>query len=368
MTFTRANALGWALYEVLTSAQMNIVDLNQSRAIDGNAGGTYNPSAIITVNQEVVISAAAAAGANATALTLTGKGNEPGISSTGGATSASGGVFTGGAPNGNGLNGIGTGTGWGLSAIGGATGGGVRGEGQGGGIGVVGVGEGAAAGVSGTGGLTGNGVAGQGGGTSGYGVYGHGTATDPGVRGEGGHNDGSGVEGIGGPTDGVGVKGTGTGDGQGGLFTAGANGAALNLAVQSTPTAFANGDVWVQTEDAFARINGKTRQLGAVKAWANVTTDGAGGATVNDGYNVASATIVGNTCELAYTDNFTNDNVACSPSLLETGAAIIVGVPENAAPSTKVTITVYDDATPFGVRNLGTSSTIFSVVICGELA
>jgi hypothetical protein len=215
MTFTRANPGGWVPNDPYTSAQANQVDINQSRAIDGFAGGTFSPSAIITLNQEIVIDATAAVGANATALTLTGKGNEPGISSTGGATSASGGVFTGGAPNGNGLNGIGTGSGWGINAIGGATGGGVRGEGQGGGIGVVGVGEGAAAGVSGTGGLTGNGVAGQGGGTSGFGVYGHGTATDPGVRGEGGHTDGAGVEGIGGATNGIGVKGTGAGSGAG---------------------------------------------------------------------------------------------------------------------------------------------------------
>lgn len=45
MSFTRANPVGWAINEVLTSAQMNQVDLNQSRALDGNAGGSYSPSA-----------------------------------------------------------------------------------------------------------------------------------------------------------------------------------------------------------------------------------------------------------------------------------------------------------------------------------
>ncbi len=48
MTFARANILGWALYEVLTSAQMNAVDLDHSRALDGFAGGAYAPSADIT--------------------------------------------------------------------------------------------------------------------------------------------------------------------------------------------------------------------------------------------------------------------------------------------------------------------------------
>lgn len=42
MSFTRANPLGWAMFEVLTSAQMNVIDTNQSRALDGNAGGDYS--------------------------------------------------------------------------------------------------------------------------------------------------------------------------------------------------------------------------------------------------------------------------------------------------------------------------------------
>jgi len=44
MSFSRANVLGWALYEVLTSAQMNALDIDHANAIDGAAGGTYNPT------------------------------------------------------------------------------------------------------------------------------------------------------------------------------------------------------------------------------------------------------------------------------------------------------------------------------------
>lgn len=50
MAFTRVNPLGWALYEELTSAQMNQLDLNVSRAIDGAAGGTYNLSSDLIIN------------------------------------------------------------------------------------------------------------------------------------------------------------------------------------------------------------------------------------------------------------------------------------------------------------------------------
>lgn len=50
MAFSRVNPLGWALFEELTSAQMNLLDTYVSRAIDGTFGGTYNPSNPITVN------------------------------------------------------------------------------------------------------------------------------------------------------------------------------------------------------------------------------------------------------------------------------------------------------------------------------
>lgn len=50
MAFSRVNPLGWALFEELTSAQMNLLDTYVSRAIDGTFGGTYNPSNPININ------------------------------------------------------------------------------------------------------------------------------------------------------------------------------------------------------------------------------------------------------------------------------------------------------------------------------
>lgn len=41
MTIPRANALGWAAFELLTSAQMNTVDIHTTEAVDGVAGGLY---------------------------------------------------------------------------------------------------------------------------------------------------------------------------------------------------------------------------------------------------------------------------------------------------------------------------------------
>ncbi len=41
MTFARVNTLGWALFEELTSAQMNQLDIDHANAVDGLNGGGY---------------------------------------------------------------------------------------------------------------------------------------------------------------------------------------------------------------------------------------------------------------------------------------------------------------------------------------
>jgi len=53
MSFTRANPLGWALYEALTSTQMNALDVDHANAIDGAAGGNYAPSSTIQFDGDV---------------------------------------------------------------------------------------------------------------------------------------------------------------------------------------------------------------------------------------------------------------------------------------------------------------------------
>jgi len=39
--FTRANAPGWTQGDKLTPRQINLIDVNQSRALDGVSGGDY---------------------------------------------------------------------------------------------------------------------------------------------------------------------------------------------------------------------------------------------------------------------------------------------------------------------------------------
>lgn len=50
MSFTRVNPSGWNPGDKLTSTQMNSLDTQQSQAIDGAGGGTYTPSATISIN------------------------------------------------------------------------------------------------------------------------------------------------------------------------------------------------------------------------------------------------------------------------------------------------------------------------------
>jgi len=275
MTFSRVKPLGWAWGETLASADMNSLDLDHSRALDGHAGGAYNPTAAIVINNQLEVDATGAAAANVVGIIATGKGTRQGVHSTGGATSGPGVFGTGGAPDGEGLIGTGVGAGTGVIGTGGPTNGvGLLGIGTGTGIGVVGTGgvggaiggdftgSGALQGVKGTGGGTdGTGVTGTGGATdgrggsftgaggghgvlatggatsglgimavgkgvgagaqgvgglaNGIGVIGIGKGTADGMQGSGGATSGTGVHGFGGAPDGTGVKGEGDGDGAG---------------------------------------------------------------------------------------------------------------------------------------------------------
>lgn len=51
MTFARVNPFGWTDdIATITAAHINGIDINQSRAIDGNAGGAYTPSGVVEID------------------------------------------------------------------------------------------------------------------------------------------------------------------------------------------------------------------------------------------------------------------------------------------------------------------------------
>jgi len=221
MTFARVNPSGWAKYEVLSSAHANQLDIDHSRALDGYAGGTWNPTDIIAINNSIAIDADGSAFTDAVAISGFGKGDGAGILGKGD------GSTTTPVPDGQGVMGVGAAAG-GVGVYG-------KGIGENPGVygycadyhGVYGIGGVGDAGVFGEGNASGgNGVRGQAYGGSysgvygtanasgGYGVRGNIAATYAGygVCGEGRGTDYAGVYGVASESNVHGVKGIGMGD------------------------------------------------------------------------------------------------------------------------------------------------------------
>jgi hypothetical protein len=148
-----------------------------------------------------------------------------------------------------------------------------------------------------------------------------GNGTGAGVRGTGGASSGAGLVGIGGATNGPGVTGEGTGTGRGGSFLGGATGPGLlgvggggnspgvqGQAAGTGPAfeALTGGFKYSGTQPAVTADPGTntTHATGACKAWALITTDGAGNVSAVDGLNIASVAISSATLTVALVNGF----------------------------------------------------------------
>lgn len=133
---------------------------------------------------------------------------------------------------------------------------------------IAAVGNGVAAGLSGTGGSgNGNGVYGLGGSTNGKGVVGEGTGS------------------------GVGVQGTGGATGAGGTFAAGAD---ATGGTRQDALIVTNGDIKLQGvayPTSTTAVRDRLTPANIIKAWVRLTTNGAGGISVSDAFNVASVSL-----------------------------------------------------------------------------
>lgn len=216
---------------------MNALDINTSRAVDGYAGGTYNPSAGLVWNHTLVVDASGVTGTNVSAFSATAKGAGIAICGLGSGRTAP-------LQEGQGVVGLG------CSA---------------GGVGVYGQG-----GSSGTGGDGIIGVATL----NGYGVHGESNATDmAGVYGKSSAN-GIGVIGVGGGgTLAASVSRQG-GYFQGGLTTT--SGGLGVYATGGTPSSTGSGG----TGGQFAGADGATAAggIGALTQGGDGASNGAGGA------------------------------------------------------------------------------------------
>lgn len=341
MTLVRAKPSGWALFELLTSTQMNQIDSQLPDALDGAGGGVYNPtdtleldgSAITGTSTLKLTSPAAGSGLANLELTVDQSGilagcffdmgeNVNALSITYFSSSIAANVttavtvFAGNSTNGNGGramsvdggNGGTTGAGGdGLDAEGGNAAGSADG-----GTGVIGAGgtegqgtnvnTGAAAGVYGTGGSTGGS-----GHPAGHGVVGYGgNSGTPAISGSGGYfvgaDEAPGVQGIAdigslaygvyGYGDNAGVRGLGASGGDGGHFLGdttgiGASifpGASSNIAISAGGCIDFDGASSLKKNPAATTgIDNELYAKGVIKAWGWII-DG----SLNDGYNIAS--------------------------------------------------------------------------------
>lgn len=223
---------------------------------------------------------------------------------------------TGGSSNGTAYAGTGVGTGHGFFGTSGSTssggfgvfGQGATGSGNGG---VKGLGDGAGPGVTGTGGASsGTGMTGTGGASSGTGVLGTGGAPNGTGVGGLGSGTGPGVFGTAGSSSAEGVVATGV---------SGGTGLRANSSVTNTVVAKLDGYVELLGGTAPAASTGFRDTLtrkNLIKAWALVNTDGSGGVTVVDGFNVSGCSIstAALTCTLATAMASTNYAVLVTPS------------------------------------------------------
>src|SRR6266851_574311 len=278
-----------------------------------DGGGTITPAVGViglTIN--------AAASGNNIALQATGTGTSTGGSFTGG-NGLSGGIGvlgTGGTAGGIGVQGMGGAT----NGIGGFF------QGFGAGNGIQALGGGSAAAITATGGAANPGIIGNGGSGSGQGVQGLGAGTGAGVTGTGGPTTGQGVIGTGGTLSGMGVRGIGgTPNGLGGSFQGTGTGtvfgqsAGIEAAGGPGATSFtvpairSFGYIDLSGGSNPASTQGFSNSLtlkNTVKAWGKITTDGAGGVTVQDGFNITSVSISTTQIIVNWATNFANTNYA----------------------------------------------------------
>jgi hypothetical protein len=287
--FNRTRSPGfWTFSSAIAPAELERID-DYSYAIDGR-GGTYAPSSLITIGGSGLTVSGPCSLSDIQAATFNCE-----IISTKGAT------ITQSTTNGRGLSATGNGTGDGVRGVGGGTSGrgGIFLSSGGNAVGVYCEGSGSGSGLQAVGGTSGNGV----------------TAT------AGGGNA-------------SGISATGAGTGAGVIANAGSSGSAIqaNGRITFTGTQPAAGD------DPGANA---AHAITQAKALANITTTGAGGITLHDGYNIALVEIVGTSIRLTFAREMANANYFVTITGLD-GVARFYAVENGGLGTTTCTIVVKD--------------------------
>jgi hypothetical protein len=203
----------------------------------------------------------------------------------------------------------------------------------------------------------GNGLTATGAG-NGHGVQATGGGTGNGVQAQGGTSTSAGVAGVAGTGSGYGIYGSGAGGGLGGYFLS----SAANVDVVR-----AGGYISLQSATNPTSTTGFTNRItpkNVAKVWGLIRTDGVGGVSVLDGFNIASvslgltsmtvtfATALGSNLYSAPGTAHASQALAYNPTTKATGT-LVIQVATLAAPGTPLnpTTTAFDvDLAIYGVQ------------------
>lgn len=179
-----------------------------------------------------------------------------------------------------------------------------------------------------TGSGTGAGLVSTGGASSGAGLQATGGAPNGAGGSLTGTGSGNGLNATGGATNGIGGNFTGggslgagvvaTGGTGGGVGLVAANGVAATAGARQSAASLSNGDLslsGVTNPSAGTAVAKTLTPKNLVHVWARVAVNGAGGATVTDGFNVSGASVSGGILTVTFASAFASAVYACLPSV-----------------------------------------------------
>jgi hypothetical protein len=225
-----------------------------------------------------------------------------------------------------------------------------------------------------TGNGTGSGLMASGGAGGGAGIIAQGAGVGEGLRATGGATSGTGGSFLGGAPNGAGVSSNGTGTGPGGGFTGGsgggvglvaANGISATASARQTALSLTNGDLslsGVATPNSNVAVSKTLTPKNLITVWAKGTTNGSGGASVLDGFNVTSASIVGSNVRITFASAFANTNYACT---FGGEGAVGTHVATGTATTTTIDLRFVNTSTNANIAADATAGVTFSLICTG---
>lgn len=170
------------------------------------------------------------------------------------------------------------------------------------------------------------------------------------------------------------ITATGNGTGPGVTATGGATAPGASLAAGTAATgatrqnalALTNGDLnmaGVANPNSTVALANKLSPANIVKAWAHITTNGAGGATLVEGCNISGVAISGADVQVTFATAFTSQDAICPAGVVSGALGHILQATQSSA--TVMLLSVYS-VPAAGQLNLAATASRLWVVFCGK--